>query len=262
LRGRADRLDNSLTFMRDVASRLEGTNPVASAQAALELAMARTGARAGVVQWLERRRLKTVASQGLWTLEQAVPPDVLPDRTIQQACEKATPVSIAEVDRPGGHDSDVAAPILDRSGAVIGIVALRGLPPDSLRHAIVHDVGLIARWCAQAGVAAQRSRSPRSATRQRRSAGPPRRRHSVPIEDAELMETQPMLETRTDLNPSPNEPATYLAPLALATLLDGLALIVLARFGCPRPAPSSRFTCSRSAASRSRPRRRAASGRS
>lgn len=159
LRARADRLDNSLTFIRDVASRLEGTNPVASAQAALELAIARTGARAGVVQWLERRRLRTVASQGLWTLEQAAPPDVVPDRTIQAACDKAAPVSLADVESPGRHDSDVAAPILDRSGKVLGVLALRGLPADSLRHALVHDVGLIARWCAQASRAAQRSRS-------------------------------------------------------------------------------------------------------
>src|SRR6185503_2834559 len=49
LRARADRLETSLTFLRDVASRLEGGDAAAAAQAALDLALARTGARAGWV---------------------------------------------------------------------------------------------------------------------------------------------------------------------------------------------------------------------
>src|SRR5581483_11839456 len=46
LRARADRLETSLTFLRDVAARMEGDDPVAAAQAALDLAVARIGARA------------------------------------------------------------------------------------------------------------------------------------------------------------------------------------------------------------------------
>src|SRR5581483_5259550 len=53
LRARADRLETSLTFLRDVAARMEGDDPVAAAQAALDLAVARIGARAGVVAAIE-----------------------------------------------------------------------------------------------------------------------------------------------------------------------------------------------------------------
>ena len=154
LRARADRLDHSLTFIRDVATRLEGGDPLLGSQAALELAIARTGARAGVVQLVDDRgRLRTVASLGAWTLLRARPPDVLLDRTIQAAFESAA--TARGIDLPGlaeaGRDqSDVATPITDEIGEVLGVLALRGVPADSLCHALVHDLGLIARWCAKA----------------------------------------------------------------------------------------------------------------
>ena len=40
-------------------------------------------------------------------------------------------------------------PITDEAGQALGVLALRGVPPDSLSHALVHDLGLIARWCAK-----------------------------------------------------------------------------------------------------------------
>jgi hypothetical protein len=56
----------------------------------LELALARTGARAGVVQLVdERGRLRTIASLGAWTLLRARPPEVLLDPTIQAAFDSA-----------------------------------------------------------------------------------------------------------------------------------------------------------------------------
>src|SRR5882724_2384711 len=58
LRARADRMDHSLTFVRDVARRLEGDDALEGLQEALELALARTGARAGVVQLVEQDRLR------------------------------------------------------------------------------------------------------------------------------------------------------------------------------------------------------------
>jgi hypothetical protein len=153
LRARADRLDHSLTFIRDVAARLEGGDPRLGSQAALELALARTGARAGIVQLVDDRgRLCTVASLGAWTLLRARPPDVLLDPTIQRAFESAA--TARGIDLPelaAGRDrSDVATPITDDLGEVLGILALRGVPADSLCHALLHDLGLIARWCAKA----------------------------------------------------------------------------------------------------------------
>jgi len=162
LRARADRLDHSLTFIRDVAARLEGGDPLVCAHAALELAIARTGSRAGVVQLVDARgRLRTVASLGAWTLLRARPPDLLLDRTIKAAFESAAPVraidlphvadvaDVADVAEAGCDQSDVATPITDDAGEVLGVLALRGVPADSLCHALVHDIGLIARWCAK-----------------------------------------------------------------------------------------------------------------
>jgi hypothetical protein len=153
LRARADRLDHSVTFIRDVAARLEGGDPLAGSQAALELAIARTGARAGLVQLVdERGRLRTVASLGAWTLLRARPPDDVLDPTIKAAFESRA--TVRDVDLPdlaeaGGDPSDVAMPITDEADEVLGVLALRGVPPDSLSHALVHDLGLIARWCAK-----------------------------------------------------------------------------------------------------------------
>jgi hypothetical protein len=159
LRARGDRLDHSLTFIRDVAARMEGGDPLVCAQAALELAIARTGSRAGVVQLVDARgRLRTVASLGAWTLLRARPPDLLLDRTIKAAFESAAPVraidlpdvaDVADVAEAGRDQSDLAAPITDEAGEVLGILALRGGPADSLCHALVHDIGLIARWCGK-----------------------------------------------------------------------------------------------------------------
>jgi hypothetical protein len=156
LRARADRLDHSVTFIRDVAARLEGGDPLLGSQAALELAIARTGSRAGVVQLVdERGRLRTVASLGAWTLLRARPPDVLLDRTIKAAFDSAATVrgsdlpELGELAEAGRDRSDVATPITDDAGEVLGVLALRGVPADSLCHALVHDLGLIARWCAK-----------------------------------------------------------------------------------------------------------------
>jgi hypothetical protein len=182
LRARADRVDHSVTFIRDVAARLEGGDPLRGSQAALELAIARTGSRAGLVQLVdERGRLQTVASLGAWTLLRARPPDVVVDPTIKAAFESAA--SVRAVDLPelaglaeaGSDHSDVAMPITDEAGEVLGVLALRGVPADSLSHALVHDLGLIARWCAKTGAArglAVDQTAPASAEPSRRPAPP------------------------------------------------------------------------------------------
>src|SRR5437773_824302 len=50
LRSRIDRTSASLSFIRDVAARLDGTDPVAAAEGAADLALARTGASAVAVK--------------------------------------------------------------------------------------------------------------------------------------------------------------------------------------------------------------------
>lgn len=186
LRARADRLDHSLTFIRDVAARLESGDPLLGSQAALELAIARTGSRAGLVQLVdERGRLRTVASLGAWTLLRARPPEVVLDRTIKAAFESAASVravdlpdlaALAELAEAGSDRSDVAMPITDEAGEVLGVLALRGVPADSLSHALVHDLGLIARWCAKPnasrGLAVDQT-TPAPAEPSRRPAPPP-----------------------------------------------------------------------------------------
>src|SRR5690349_2358464 len=50
LRTRVDRASTSLSFLREVATRLDGRDPVAAAEAAADLAIARTGASAAAIK--------------------------------------------------------------------------------------------------------------------------------------------------------------------------------------------------------------------
>lgn len=150
LRARVDRVDHSVTFLRDVATRLSSGDPVVASQAALELALARTGARAGVVQLANGRRLRTVAAAGAWTLQQSSPPDVFADMTIQACFDSGRVQRAVDMEGASTEDSDVAFPIVDGKGPLQGVLALRGVPSDSLEAAPLHDVSLIASWCGKA----------------------------------------------------------------------------------------------------------------
>ncbi len=153
VRARADRVDTSLAFLRSVAGRLDGHDPEAAAHAALELARSRIGALAGVVQIAEHGRLRTLAWSGVWSSDNPMPPDFLNDSTVNAACEQGGPLRALDMTaalREGG--SDMAAPILDGSGRPIGVIALRGVPPESLGAASLNDLGVIARWCARSFV--------------------------------------------------------------------------------------------------------------
>src|SRR5205814_2220080 len=68
--------------------------------------------------------------------------------------------TIRAVDLPdaGPDDSDVAAPIIDERGDILGVVALRGVPADALRAAPTNDLGLVARWCSRPLGAARAAR--------------------------------------------------------------------------------------------------------
>ena len=157
LRARADRLETSLTFLRDVSTRLEGSDPEAAAQAAIELAVARIGARVGWVSAFEGDRLTSLASTGPWTPAPA--PDT--DRTIAAALRVRRPARALDLSEATAGDSDLAAPILTgEDGRLIGVIALRGVPQGGASAAALHDLSLIAGWCSGALAARRLTATP------------------------------------------------------------------------------------------------------
>jgi len=149
LRARADRLETSLAFLRDIAGRLEGGDPAAAAQAALELALARTGARAGTAQLVQHGRLKALASVGTWAPD-ATASDLASDQTVAMVLRNRRPTRAFDLSDVRATDSDLAAPILDSRGDVCGVLALRGVPHGGASGVSLHDLALIAAWCGKA----------------------------------------------------------------------------------------------------------------
>jgi len=123
LRARVDRTSTSLSFLRDVAARLDGTNPVAAAHAAADLALARSAARAAAIH----------AGTG----------------------ELGRPLAFRDARGPKAlaplalHDADVTVPIRVGNDR-IGVIALWGIPGSTLDAATAHDMKVIASWCAPA----------------------------------------------------------------------------------------------------------------
>lgn len=150
LRSRADRTENSLAFLHDIAVRMESTAPWDNAEAALELALARTGARAGLVQIADAGRIRTLASRGTSSLDALMPPPAHRDRTARAARTYRRPVQAREVADVRAGDSDMAAPIVSRDGHVMGMIALRGVPFAALRTASLSDLNIVARWLSRA----------------------------------------------------------------------------------------------------------------
>ena len=131
LRARVDRTSASLSFLRDVAARMEGNDPVAAAEGAADLALARTGACAAEV------KVGVRGFQRLLAIRDARGPGVL------------APLAL--------RDADVTVPIRDGSNRV-GVIALWGIPRSRLDAAMAHDLEVIAAWCAPAlAVAPQRA---------------------------------------------------------------------------------------------------------
>lgn len=156
LRARTDRLDLSLTFLRNIARRLHADDPEAAAQAVLELISARIGARAASIEMSDdpstgaaesdasaARPLRSLAVVGVWTRE-------TPDRTAQAAMSSRQPMRAVELSEGGPTDSDIAAPIVDASGAIRGVVAARGVPGGGSSMAALRDLSVIADWAAPA----------------------------------------------------------------------------------------------------------------
>jgi hypothetical protein len=167
LRARNDRLELSLTFLRDIARRLDGDDVEVAAQAALELATARLGARAGAVQVLPVRggeggdperspdALMPVAATGVWDWSATETTDA----TVTAALGTGRPVRAIELPNAGPTDSDLAAPIIvgrtaDTPGVVMGAIALRGVPRGGADMAALRDLTVIAEWVSGAFAAA------------------------------------------------------------------------------------------------------------
>jgi hypothetical protein len=143
LRARNDRLDLSLTFLRNIAQRLHGSDAEAAAQAALELIGARIGARAASIDLRAGDELRPLAVVGIWNRE-------APDRTALAALESRQPVRALELADGGPGDSDIAAPIIDGAGVARGVVAARGVPGGGSSMAALRDLAVIADWASRA----------------------------------------------------------------------------------------------------------------
>src|SRR5258705_433047 len=110
-------------FLRDVATRLEGTDPVAAAEAAADLALARTGACAVAV------KVGTGGFSRLLAVRDARGPETLAPLVIR--------------------DADLTVPIR-KGNDPIGVLALWGVPRSGLDDATAHDLAVIASWCTPA----------------------------------------------------------------------------------------------------------------
>jgi len=157
-RARSQRIDRAITFWRDVAERLERGNPTEAAQAALELCMVRTGARAGIVRRCEGDALHNLAWRGRWTESNPLPRDIFGDRCMNAAIQRGCVVLAEDIDGAGPEEADVAAPVTARDGRIIGVLALRGLSRHQLRDADISDIGQTAQWLA--GAMAPETRHP------------------------------------------------------------------------------------------------------
>ena len=129
LRARVDRASTSLSFLRDVATGLDGTDPVAAAEGAADLALARTEASAAAV------RVGRNGFHRLLAVRDARGPN------------EVTPLAV--------RNADLTVPIRNGSDRV-GVLALWGIPRSRLDHATAHDLEVIASWCAPALAVAER----------------------------------------------------------------------------------------------------------
>jgi hypothetical protein len=146
LRARNDRLDLSLTFLRDVARRIETGDRVTAAEAALSLVIARLGARAAAVEApsSDARPLATIAAAGAW--HAAAAPDA-PDATAAEALRSGQPVRAVDLAGAGPADSDLAAPIV-LDGVTVGVLVVRGV--SRMGAAALRDLAVVAEWLAPA----------------------------------------------------------------------------------------------------------------
>jgi hypothetical protein len=174
LRARNDRLDLALTFLRDVARRIDGGDVSTASEAALALVVARLGARAGAVQTPSADGAKAgavtnaltgaltiVATTGAW----AAPGPGERDATVVEALRTGEPVRAIDLPGAGSGDSDLAAPIMVGDDTV-GVLTVRGVA--RVGAAALRDLAVVAEWLATAFA---RARERRSVERGDRSSG-------------------------------------------------------------------------------------------
>ena len=174
LRARNDRLDLALTFLRDVARRIDGGDVSTASEAALALVVARLGARAGAVQIPATggaiTGVLTVASPGALTIVAttgawAAPGPGESDATVGEALRSGEPVRAIDLPGAGPGDSDLAAPIIVGDDTV-GVLTVRGVA--RVGAAALRDLAVVAEWLATAFA---RARARRSLERSDRSSG-------------------------------------------------------------------------------------------
>jgi hypothetical protein len=170
LRARNDRLDLALTFLRDVARRLDGGDVSTASEAALALVVARLGARAGAVQTPAGDGGRTGTLTGALTIVATTGPWAAPgpgesDATVVEALRSGEPVRAIDLPGAGSGDSDLAAPIIV-VGETVGVLTVRGVA--RVGAAALRDLTVVAEWLATAFA---RARARRSAERGDRPSG-------------------------------------------------------------------------------------------
>lgn len=167
---RADQAQLSVSYLRSIAERIDLAEPVTSADAAIELALGRIGARVGTIFIHDGSNLRLFAHRGVWSADRLLPPDLFHDRTAEQAFALAATTTSAKLHDIGEVDSDVAVPITGRDGKLLGVLAVRGLTFD-LQSATVqrHDQTIqeltaIARWVSRSIGALERGPTQRPQT--------------------------------------------------------------------------------------------------
>lgn len=150
-----DRAQLSISYLRSLAERIEGADPLVSADAAIELAMSRIGARVGAVLIHDGSRLRVLAHRGTWSADSAVPPDVFQDRTAEHALAQRRPMTALELGSINELDSDIAAPIPGKDGKACGVFVIRGLSFDlelasmEQYQSALADLAAVARWISR-----------------------------------------------------------------------------------------------------------------
>jgi GAF domain-containing protein len=94
--------------------------------------------------------LHALARHGLGSGVQGRPHDVVSDRTAVAAVHAGRALRASDVAGVSNDDSDVAVPVLDDQGAVLGVLSLRGVAPARLNAADLSDLTFTARWLASA----------------------------------------------------------------------------------------------------------------
>lgn len=171
LRERCDRSQTSLAVIADLAITIGDGDSKEAGDAALALAMARTGARGGFVQLFEDGgRLRMVAARGIWSADRVAPPALFRDGVAAAAIERARPVAAHELSRTSIDDSDLATPLVDSRGNAVGVLALRGMSYASLVPSARAELAAVGRWAGRSFVRPVRGAGPVAARGEVRAA--------------------------------------------------------------------------------------------